>query len=680
MQMQGAMAMFNPNSRVAHVHLRYGGTRPEALDLALAMKAEELALFVPSAEEHCDGPATVDEIERTAVIAGAMLEKARAAGVVGSINLFWTVGFSDYPHAPRSARGKFPFRWAVNVNGDESKVIACPIDEAWRAHMTGMYARYAKLKPRVIWLDDDVRMTLRADVQGPCLCAACMGEMARRTGRSWERKELIAAVVADGESQARPNEVRKTWLAFQREIVETLVARFAEAVHKESPQTQVGLMFSPPETHAPEGRRWKAYFAAGEKKEIKAIGRPGIGCYTEGGAFEIAKGLAWARQVQRLAPGYELAPEIENYPYSPHAKSYALDKVQMVLCQLLGMNQVTVNVLPFAAGGAELIAEDACGQIASVKKRLDGIAGLGLRPEKQVGVRIFVHEDVAEHVTGCAGVPKPILLMRKRPWETSLPLLGVPTTFHESQVTAVQGEEIDCLSEEELEELFSKGVLLDARAAECLIKRGLGWRLAGVTGRKKNAVHCKEAPAAACGKGYPINTRYDGEAWQFDWEAGAEVMSEFRDYNDKVTGHGVVRFENKLGGRVVVMPFDSQAGAMVFGVPSNALASPGFVSPARQVFLQPLIKWLFKDAACPAFFTQARPVYPLVVEMEDGAIAAGIANLGPDLVDARGWIDAVRGEKDFRWLDEAGVWRNSGDAGVEGLSRLGMFQTAVVRV
>jgi hypothetical protein len=750
--------MANPSSRKAHVHLRYGGTLPEGLDLAVAMGADELALFVPSAEEHCDGPATGEEIERTAVIAGGMLEKARGAGLLGSINLFWTVGFSDYPCAPRSARGRFDFRWAVNVNGVESAVIACPIDEVWRAHMTGMYARYARLKPRVIWLDDDVRMTLRADVQGPCLCGVCMGEMERRTGRAWERKELIAAVVADGESREKPNEVRKAWLGFQREIVETLVARLAEAVHQESAETQVGLMFSPPETHAPEGRRWGAYFGAAEgvsgsglrgsggedrgrrkvdaekahphpsppperegaREEhphpspppegegvreahphpspppegegIRPIGRPGIGCYTEGGAFEIAKGLAWARQVQRLAPGYELAPEIENYPYSSHAKSYALDKVQMVLCQLLGMNQVTVNVLPFAAGGSALIAEDACGQIRSVKGRLNAIAALALKPEKQVGVRIFVHEDVAEYVTGCGGAPKPILMMRKRPWETSLPLLGVPTTFHESAVTAVQGEEIDCLGEAELEALFASGVLLDARAAECLLKRGLGW-MVGVMGRKGNAVHCKETPVAqnehphpspppdgeGVRSGYPMNTRYDGEGWQFEWEKGAEVMSEFRDYNDRVTGHGVVRFENGLGGRVVVMPFDSQAGAMVFGVPSNALASPGFVSPSRQVFLQPLIRWLFKGEGCPAFYTGFRPVYPLVMELEDGGVVAALANLGADEVDARGWVEKVCAGREFEWLDEEGVWRGMGE-GVEALSRLGMFQVGVVRV
>ncbi len=668
------MAQSSIHPRRAYVHFRYGGTRPEALDLALAMGADELALFVPSAEEHCDGPATTEEIERTAVIAGEMLERARGAGLAGSINLFWTVGFSDFPHAPRSARGRFDFRWAVNVNGDESKVIACPIDEVWRAHVTGMYASYARLKPRVIWLDDDVRMTLRADVQGPCLCGACMGEMARRTGRAWERKELIAAVVADGESREKPNEVRKAWLGFQREIVETLVSRIGAAVHKASAETQVGLMFSPPETHAPEGRKWGGYFARTGKPG--GIGRPGIGCYTEGGAFEIARGLAWARQVQRLVPsGYELAPEIENYPYSPHAKSYALDKVQMVLCQLLGMNQVTVNVMPFAAGGAELIAEDGCRQIAEVKPRLNAIAALGLKAEKQLGVRIFVHEDVAEHVTGCAGVPKPILLMRKRPWETSLPLLGVPTTFHESTVTAVQGEEIDCLELAELEVLFAGGVLIDARGAECLMKRGLGW-MTGAVARKGNAVHCKEMPVAG---GYPMNTRYDGEAWQFEWEKGAEVMSEFRDYGDRRTGHGVVRLENRLGGRVVVMPFDSQAGAMVFGVPSNALASPGFVSPARQVFLQPLIKWLFKGAECPAFYKDWRPVYPLVVELEDGGVVAAVANLGPDLVDARGWIDAVRGERGFEWLDEAGLWRGMENES-ETLSRLGMFQVGVVRI
>jgi hypothetical protein len=661
-------------ARKAYYHFRYGGTRPELLSLAQKVHADEAALFLPWAEENCDGPATLDEIDRTARLAEPIMESLRASGIVPSVNIFWTLGFSDFPHAQRVARGRFPFRWAVNTQGVESQVIACPNDEAWRAHMTAMYARYARLKPAVIWVDDDVRLTLRADVQGPCLCASCMTEIGRRTGRNWTRQDLLSAIVSDG-PENQPNPTREAWTGFQREIIETLIKRFADAVHEVSPTTRLGLMFSPPEGHAPEGRRWAEYFAM--TGEPRGIGRPGIGCYNEGNAFQFAAGLAWARQVQKLAPaGYALAPEIESYPYSPHAKSYALDKAQMTLCQVLGMNQITINILPFAAGGSELIAEEACHEMASVKPRLSAIAALEPEPCGQLGVRLFVHDDVTRHVTGGAGLPKPILLMRKRPWETSLPLLGIPTTFHDSPVVAFAGEEINCLSDAELDQVFTGGVLLDARAADCLIKRGRAG-LVGARARKDNATHCKETPVKA---GAPMNSRFDGEAWQFDWEPAAQVHSQFRNYNDQVTGTGVVSFENKLGGRVLIMPYDSQSGAMVFGIPGNALASPGFVSPARQVFLQPLIRWLFKDQACPGFFTDHKPVYPLVVRLKNAGTLAALTNLGADPVNALAWLEKLADGKPYRWLDERGEWHDSTHPDRGTLASLGIFQTAVAHI
>jgi len=147
---------------------------------------DEVMFFVPHAEERSPGLGTAAEIAVQVEALGPVFERLRGMGVAPSINMWWTLSFSDFPNLPRDQRGTFPgFRWAVGLDGRVSRVAACPRDPAWRGAVAEMYAAYASLRPERIWMDDDVRAIVRADLHSPCVCDVCLAAWCEKTGRRW---------------------------------------------------------------------------------------------------------------------------------------------------------------------------------------------------------------------------------------------------------------------------------------------------------------------------------------------------------------------------------------------------------------------------------------------------------------------------------------------------------------
>src|SRR5690606_4180944 len=110
-------------------------------------RVDEVMFFVPHAEERSPGLGSDAEHRAMVRRLGPVFQKLRRMGVAPSINLWWTVGFSDFPSLARDHRSRFRFRWAVGVDGRQSKSLACPQDRAWRDHVVRMYRTYATLEP-----------------------------------------------------------------------------------------------------------------------------------------------------------------------------------------------------------------------------------------------------------------------------------------------------------------------------------------------------------------------------------------------------------------------------------------------------------------------------------------------------------------------------------------------------
>ncbi len=654
------------------------------LDFVRAARIDDVMFFLPHLEERSPGLGTVAECEAASARVAPLFARLRALGVAPSINIWWTVAFSDFPGAQRDRRKDFDFRWAVNAEGTESVSVACPQDDAWRRHVRWMYRHFAALKPARMWIDDDVRMTLRADMHCPCLCDVCRAEMARRTGRACTGTELVQAILADP-----PNPVRDAWLDFQDDLEVEIVRLLAEAIHAVSPETHVGLMHSNFEIHAAEGRRWH--------RLVEALGqpqpyfRPGIGPYVEVTGPGIAEAFNHTREMQPvLPPSVAIVPEIENYPHTRFMKSVATVRADMTLAQLMGLPGVTFSILRMNERlDLELPREPAWQRLlGEVKPYLQQIADLHIEAAQHRGVGLFQHEDAARQARGVAGMSRPIFTYRQRPWDVALPLLGIATRYGRSDITACSGEAIGALSDAELDDMLRGGVLLDARAAETLLRRGKG-ALAGITARRPDVDAVTEVITDATFGGLAgdiINLRWEGTPWQFAPAAGTREISRVRQYDGRDAGHGVLLCENALGGRVAIVPCDGQAHVSALGLGFTALASPTFLNWTRQAQLADVLAWLGRKPL-ELFVPGAPGVMPLLIDQGARRIV-GVTNLHYDPI-ARlqlrlrdvpaGTVRALQPDATWTPLDAA-LRREHGVLEIDTGLRVGFLETAVLVV
>lgn len=623
---------------------------------------DEAMFFVPNLEERCSGMQTIETCRRCADRLAPIFDRARSEGVVPSINFYWTASFSDFPSLPRDHRDTFDFRWAMRQDGHLSHVVACPQDEAWRAHTREMYGIFAALKPTRVWIDDDLRMTFRADMYDACFCDVCVGEMARRTGQPIARTELSAAILA-----APPNAIRDAWLEFQDDIACDVIAGLSAAVRDVSPETQTCLMHSSYEIHAAEGRHWD--------RIIDALGgdqpyfRPPIGPYYEATPITYTADFNCCRLMRAVVPEHvEMVPEIENYPQSRFMTSTTSVRLHLLWAQLLGMRETTLST--FRYGGRidlEIAREDPwSGLLRELKPYLQSIADLGIKQDQFRGVSMYYNERVCHHTRDVTDMSKVIFLYRRRPLDYALPLLGIATRYDGNDLTVFAGEHVACLSDDERRDAFSGGVLLDGRAAETLLLGGHGAlaglsSAAGETGASQETIEDAEFGFV----GDPINLRWEGAARQFEWTAGARTISVLRDYDGNDTGHGIVLFENELGGRVAVIPYDSQVEIAALGYMYESMCTPGFLSFPRQAQLKAVFEWMNRGPL-PLFVPDAPSVSPLLIQQDDRLIVS-ITNLMSDPVPNLRFELGVPGVKPIavKHLQTDGTWMDMADATIE---------------
>jgi len=462
-----------------------------------------------------------------------------------------------------------------------------------------------------------------------------------------------------------------------------------QAVHEVSPDTHVSLMHSNFEMHAPEGRRWHEL--------IEALGqptpwyRPGIGPYTEVGGMGILDATHNTREIMAVLPPHiPVVPEIENYPHSRFGKSAATVRADLVIGQLLGLPEMTFSIYRMSERlDLELQRDGMWGRLLrETKPYLQQIADLNIGRDQFRGVSLLLHEEVARYVRGAQEQIRPIFLYRLRPWDTALPMLGVATQYGSGGVTALAGEQVLCMSDEELRQALQGGLLLDAKAAESLLLAGKG-ELIGITERLPDAPGVTEVITDAEFGGLLgdiINLRCEGTPWQFAWQDGARVISRVREYSGKDAGHGAVLFENAQGGRVAVVPYDSQQNLVSLGQPVTPIASATFLNWPRQDQLLKVLKWL-GHGPLPLFVPEATGVLPLLID-QGNRLIVGVTNMSFDAIEGLQLqlampampITKIRSlREDAQWETlEANIEQDGDMLHIDTGLRVGFLETAVL--
>ncbi len=611
---------------------------------------DEIIFVVSHVEAMSPGLGTLGECQAQADQLQPIFEKLRDRQINASINMWWTCGFSDFASCSRNLCDKFNFRWAVNPAGEVSRSIACPRNGQWLDHVTKMYGIYGQLRPRILWLDDDVRARLRAAVKSTCFCEDCLSQFNRRCSQSFDRTALFAAIVADP-----PNPVRNAWLDFQADTFLHIAKSLADSVHAVSPQTRMGAMLSMPGEHWAEGRRFDQHLDALSAPGARAVTRPQLATYMETAGQVLLESFNGTRQTQAVVPDdVECFPEIDTAPQTGYNHSVTTAQFKFELCQAMGMPGVTAYLYASGTVLDEEIDRPMAEMLRKVRPRLDAIAALGLQRHQFRGLGLPWHEDEARHATGAGDIAVDAhrALERRCVWDTALTRLGFATVFDFTTANAVAGEMLAALAPQQLQQLFSTGVLLDGRAAETLVGIGKGhW--AGLAG-------CAEPTPAAteriCDDRFgpvrhmPMTIRMECPPRQFELLPGTRGISNVHAFDGTQVGHGIILFENELGGRTIVVPYDGQQGA---------IANSMFTSVSRQKQFNAIVHYLNRDAAPHGKVIDA-PNAMILIAQQDGQLIVAVANFWPDTIEnlaiELGHVDAVPEKIEF--LDPAGQWQS----------------------
>lgn len=270
-----------------------------------------------------DGPAThaASWHEPSARAMARAADKMRAAGIIPSLQVV-ALGHGDGATVTSPVKDS-TIRWGTMVgpNGEVTGSVNCPRQTAYLACMQEAFKPYVEaVRPRSIYLDDDLRMTSHMPAPMGCYCDTCVTLFDRQYGYTFDRASLVGALIANQGG----GQVRKDWIAFSQESLAGVVRAISRGVHEVSPETRIGLQHTSFQRQLLEGWDWNPMFRAmKEETGLDPVSRPGHGFYNDHAPRGmIEKGMELTRQIRRLEPGItEIAPEIEGYLHKATGKS-----------------------------------------------------------------------------------------------------------------------------------------------------------------------------------------------------------------------------------------------------------------------------------------------------------------------------------------------------------------------
>ena len=128
-------------------------------------------------------------------------------GVTFSINHWHSVMHADLGKRMDPA---LDFRPMVDVEGNEAALCVCPLCEKWQRHIAGLYARYARLEPSILWVEDDFRLHNHAPlVWGGCFCESTCASTASAPARRSPARNFSGA--CSGPDRPTPT-ARSGWM------------------------------------------------------------------------------------------------------------------------------------------------------------------------------------------------------------------------------------------------------------------------------------------------------------------------------------------------------------------------------------------------------------------------------------------------------------------------------------
>jgi len=539
----------------------------------------------------------------------------------------------------------------VRIDGSETPFSSCPLDSAFRKRFAGDVALFAKIaKPEFIIVEDDFSIFASAGLQG-CFCKHHLDEFAKRQGRYYSREELIQIFSKDITESV---EILKKWRELTRDSLVYFSEAVREAVDKDSPEIPMGYMQSgvadyegdcteavckalAGPNHTPFSRFYGTFYGGINVQEIPhVLYHPLYSKQHINGDFLFYHESDTFPHTRFYAAGSQMRAVMST------AYSFGYDGSTFQTQQLLDEpNEETAYGKMFTEERAQFNAIHKIAQQCDVK-----------------GVQL-PYDPFWNTVDKTKSSNIPL-------WTKCLGLFGIPYTTIEADVAFWDERQAKYMDDTTIKKYLSKGLFLDGDAAKCLCGRGYGEYLGVEIGDNvadgtvrfdlgAREVICEPFTRKGKGENMPSAHMYspggNGKLLRMTViDEHCEIVTEAYTFQKQFISVAMTRFENKLGGRIVVM-----------GMTLDRNNSQSLFNYRRQRLLQDLLVWcndkyVFAKEAAEVFVIMNEAINPNESPFK-GMLT--LINLCADDLDELAlhmppqWQDSIQ----LCVLDQSGEWK-----------------------
>ncbi len=472
--------------------------------------------------------------------------------------------------------------WLTYADGSTDHRLPCPLDPKLMDYIDFFYGKLAKTGADFIYMDDDLRYMYNGSKNTlGCMCPLHLKAFSGRTGKKWTAKTLSEALL---EKPA----VRKEFLKLLGESLNDIASRIRQAVKQADKRVRVGLMVPCTNSISTSGGKLADTAAAISGTE-KPLLRPCIGPYQDYDRKFVFAGLFHLELTRHLFKNQaEYTPELETSPSTTVSKSCTVSRFYIIQGILNRMPAPLFTPVGYC-GDTPFIEPAYPEMFRRSGKYFERLTALAPDPEKRIGVHLFGNIAVAQ---SCNDRIRQVneLFFPCCAIHNVLDSAGIPHTYEDSGAAFLCGIHAAPLSDREIRSLLKKSLLIDGHAASILTERGFGPEI-GIR-NISCAPHCGSEKAVSeeffgfyTGSYLQSRMAPAGTVYRLNPMPDAEELSSFCDHDLKRVGPAVIRFVNRYGGKIAVLPYAVTEGCA-------GAASFHLICAQRQQMLRNLFRWM----------------------------------------------------------------------------------------
>lgn len=548
------------------------------------------------------------------------------------------------------------FSGMVDDNGNRSFFANCPLDPCFVKTFSENVALFARIAhPAFIITEDDYSVHAGSSAYG-CFCKHHLSAFAERMGRAYAREELVSIFASETEEAFT---LLREWRALMKDSMVWISQKIREAVDQKTPEIPIGYM-QPGDADA-DGDCTAAVARALAGPRHAPFSRFFGASYCGADGKEIPRVLYHAIYSKQHAEDVVAYHESDTFPHTRFFTSAAFMRAMMSIVYSVGFDGSTFQTQQLLDDPNE---ETAYGKMFREERRRFSALHQIVKQCRMRGVEIC-YDPFWNTADRYSNAPRPL-------WARPIGLFGIPYVTTPQRVAFWDSRQARHCDHQAVMQYLSKGLILDGAAAAVLTARGYGKYL-GVNVSEEAAygvplqydlaareVLCDGVLPTLIGRNMPSPHMFakgnNGQLLKMTvTDPACEVLSELVSFERNVISPVMTRFENELGGRIVVM------GVTLYDEKRKKdNLSQSLYNYRRQRLLQELVDWCGGDYVAVMGDANIMTVMnePSKPKASDFRAMLTLVNLGTDPLD-RVTVKLpkhLRNPESISYLNRNGAW------------------------